>query len=324
MFVDGRYSVQAEAQVDKSVFAIEHLVDAPPAQWLEQHVKAAARSATIPGCTRAKAPSRFKAACAKAGAELVAVADNPIDALWSDRPAAPAAPVTLRDVKLAGESAADKLKRVQAELAQAARRRAGGVGCAEPGLDLQHPRRRRAAYAAGARLRAGAARGQADALPRARQARQPSARRARADRRRAQPRCAGSRSGQARRQDRLARPGERGRHPDPPDRRQWRQARARRRSDHADEGGEEPYRDRRHARGPQARRRGGRALSLLARARGAARQVDARSTRSRRWKASAATPACSRTSRFRPSPAPGRTGRSCITASRKARTGGSA
>ena len=118
LFVDGRYSVQAEAQVDKSVFAIEHLVDAPPAQWLEQHVASGGKIGYDPWLHTSESAERFKAACAKAGAALVAVKNNPIDALWSDRPAAPAAPVTLRDVKLAGESAADKLKRVQAELAK--------------------------------------------------------------------------------------------------------------------------------------------------------------------------------------------------------------
>ena len=46
----------------------------------------------------------------------MAVDDNPIDALWTDRPAPPAGPVSLRDIKFAGESAADKLKRIQAEL----------------------------------------------------------------------------------------------------------------------------------------------------------------------------------------------------------------
>ena len=46
----------------------------------------------------------------------MAVDDNPIDALWTDRPAPPAGPLTLRDIKFAGESATDKLKRIQAEL----------------------------------------------------------------------------------------------------------------------------------------------------------------------------------------------------------------
>jgi Xaa-Pro aminopeptidase len=116
LFVDGRYTVQADAQVDKSVFAIEHLVDTPPPQWLEQNVKRGAKLGYDPWLLTTEGADRFKAACAKSGAELVAVGDNPIDALWQERPAPPAAPVTLRDVKFAGENAADKLKRIQLEL----------------------------------------------------------------------------------------------------------------------------------------------------------------------------------------------------------------
>jgi Xaa-Pro aminopeptidase len=116
IFVDGRYTVQAEAQVDKSVFAIEHLVDTPPSQWLEQNVESGAKIGYDPWLHTTEGADRFKAACAKAGAELIAVVDNPIDALWQGRPAPPAAPVSLHDIKFAGESAADKLKRVQAEL----------------------------------------------------------------------------------------------------------------------------------------------------------------------------------------------------------------
>ena len=58
----------------------------------------------------------MRKACANAGAELVAVADNPIDALWTDRPGPPSAPVKLHDIKYAGESAAEKLRRIQAEI----------------------------------------------------------------------------------------------------------------------------------------------------------------------------------------------------------------
>ncbi len=56
VFVDGRYTVQAAAQIDTKLFSIEHLVDDPPEQWLEQNLKAAPSSATIPGCTRPRAP----------------------------------------------------------------------------------------------------------------------------------------------------------------------------------------------------------------------------------------------------------------------------
>ncbi|MEJ2623396.1 MAG: aminopeptidase P family protein [Pseudolabrys sp.] len=119
IFVDGRYTVQADAQVDKAVFAIEHLVETPPAQWLETHLAAGAKVGYDPWLHTTEGADRLRKACANAGAELVAVDDNPIDALWSDRPAPPSAPVKLHDIKFAGESAADKLRRIQAEVAKA-------------------------------------------------------------------------------------------------------------------------------------------------------------------------------------------------------------
>ncbi len=116
LFVDGRYTVQAAAQVDAKLFAIEHLADSPPEQWLEQNLKSGARLGYDPWLHTSENTEKLRKACATAGAELVAVDRNPIDALWSDRPAPPAGKVTLRDIKFAGESAADKLKRIQAEL----------------------------------------------------------------------------------------------------------------------------------------------------------------------------------------------------------------
>jgi len=116
VFVDGRYTVQADAQVDKAVFAIEHLVDTPPNQWLATTAKAGDRIGYDPWLHTSDGVERLQQACAEAGAALVAVESNPIDALWRDRPAPPAGKVTLRDIKLAGESAADKLRRVRAEL----------------------------------------------------------------------------------------------------------------------------------------------------------------------------------------------------------------
>jgi Xaa-Pro aminopeptidase len=116
LFVDGRYTVQAAAQIDAKLFSIEHLVDSPPEQWLEQHLKSGAKLGYDPWLHTTESAEKLKNACASAGAELVAVEANPIDALWSDRPAPPTGPVSLRDIKFAGESAADKLKRIQAEL----------------------------------------------------------------------------------------------------------------------------------------------------------------------------------------------------------------
>jgi Xaa-Pro aminopeptidase len=116
LFVDGRYTVQAAAQIDGKLFTIEHLVDSPPPQWLEQNLKSGAKLGYDPWLHTSESAEKLCKACGTAGAELVAVDSNPIDSLWTDRPAPPAGKVTLRDVKFAGESAADKLSRIQAEL----------------------------------------------------------------------------------------------------------------------------------------------------------------------------------------------------------------
>ena len=43
LFVDGRYTVQARDEVDTAAFAIAHLVEHPPAQWIEANLPAGAR-----------------------------------------------------------------------------------------------------------------------------------------------------------------------------------------------------------------------------------------------------------------------------------------
>ena len=116
LFVDGRYTVQASTQVDGNIFSIEHLVEHPPDQWLEQNLKNGAKLGYDPWLHTSEQVEKLRKACGTAGAELLAVDSNPIDAIWRDRPAPPAGKVTLRDIKLAGETATDKLKRIRAEM----------------------------------------------------------------------------------------------------------------------------------------------------------------------------------------------------------------
>jgi Xaa-Pro aminopeptidase len=116
VFVDGRYTVQAEAQVDGAIFSIEHLVERPLDQWLEQNLNRGTKIGYDPWLHTSEQTERLKKACTAAGAQLIALDTNPIDALWRERPPPPAGTVTLRDLKLAGESAPDKFKRVHAEM----------------------------------------------------------------------------------------------------------------------------------------------------------------------------------------------------------------
>jgi len=112
LFVDGRYTLQAAAQVDTQLFETHHLIDEPPARWIE--------TALTPGVVLGYDPwlhtphdiERLRVAAEKAGASLRAVAENPVDRAWSERPAAPIAPVVPHAERFAGESAQSKRTRI--------------------------------------------------------------------------------------------------------------------------------------------------------------------------------------------------------------------
>src|ERR1700740_2258734 len=79
LFVDGRYTLQAAKQVDAKAWTVESLVEPPPETWLAKHLKAGDRLGFDPWLHTSAAAERLAAACAKAGAELVAVESNPRD-----------------------------------------------------------------------------------------------------------------------------------------------------------------------------------------------------------------------------------------------------
>ncbi len=116
LFVDGRYTLQAAKQVDGNAWTVESLVDPPPETWLAKHLKAGDRLGFDPWLHTTAAAERMAAACAKAGAELVAVESNPIDSVWTERPPPPVAPVAVHGARFAGEAEAEKLNRIREEI----------------------------------------------------------------------------------------------------------------------------------------------------------------------------------------------------------------
>jgi Xaa-Pro aminopeptidase len=118
LFVDGRYTLEAKAQVDTSAFAIEHLVETPPSEWIAKNLKGG-NFGYDPLRTTIDGVENLKKACERAGAMLVPLPENPVDAIWSDRPAPPLSKVVLHDMRFAGESAENKIKRLQEELGKA-------------------------------------------------------------------------------------------------------------------------------------------------------------------------------------------------------------
>ena len=110
LFVDGRYTLQARTQVDTKNFAIHHISRMPPAKWVAANLDRGARLGFDPWLLTPRQVSRFEAACDAAGAKLVAVARNPIDAVWKNRPATPVSPVRPLAQRFTGRSSAHKRK----------------------------------------------------------------------------------------------------------------------------------------------------------------------------------------------------------------------
>jgi Xaa-Pro aminopeptidase len=116
VFVDGRYTLQAAKQVDHKAWSVEPLVDPPPENWLARHLVAGDRLGFDPWLHTSAAAERLAAACAKTGAELVAVDSNPLDSVWTERPPPPLAPVAVHGTQFSGEAEAEKLKRIRSEI----------------------------------------------------------------------------------------------------------------------------------------------------------------------------------------------------------------
>jgi Xaa-Pro aminopeptidase len=119
IFVDGRYTLQARSQVDTSAFEVQHLTEAPPADWLAGAIRAGQKIGFDPWLHTRSQVKTFREACARAEAELLACEPNPLDAVWADQPAPPLAPAAVHELRFAGKSSAEKRAEVAAELARA-------------------------------------------------------------------------------------------------------------------------------------------------------------------------------------------------------------
>jgi Xaa-Pro aminopeptidase len=120
LFVDGRYTLQAAAQVDTNLFEIRHLIEEPPPQWVSTNLTAGAVLGYDPWLHTQQEVERFRAATEKAGEELRVILENPLDRVWAEQPAAPIAPVVPHPERFSGESAQSKRTRLGHALQQEA------------------------------------------------------------------------------------------------------------------------------------------------------------------------------------------------------------
>lgn len=124
IFVDGRYTIQVREQVDAKLFEIRHLINEPPEEWIAKTLPKGAKLGFDPWLLTADTAKRYADAAAKAGAEMVPCADNPLDAVWPAQPAAPIAPVWPQDQRFTGRTAAEKRQLIARTLVDAGRQAA--------------------------------------------------------------------------------------------------------------------------------------------------------------------------------------------------------
>jgi Xaa-Pro aminopeptidase len=116
VFIDGRYTLQAEAEVEDGLFEHCHLTERPPHDWIADNLEAGGSLGYDPWLLTPGQAERYRAACKKARAALTATDGNPIDTVWADQPPPPVSPAQVHDDAFSGLSSAKKRGQVAVEL----------------------------------------------------------------------------------------------------------------------------------------------------------------------------------------------------------------
>ena len=112
---DGRYTLQAAAEVSAEY---EHVnsMETPLADWLRANVEPDTRIGFDPWLVTERTAETWRKAVEGRGGRLVPTSANPIDALWTDRPAPSPAPLSVQPDEYTGRSAAEKRTEIAAML----------------------------------------------------------------------------------------------------------------------------------------------------------------------------------------------------------------
>ncbi|MCW5736435.1 MAG: aminopeptidase P family protein [Enhydrobacter sp.] len=112
IFIDGRYTLAVRAQVDTDVFVPLQIPEESPEAWIVANLPKGGRLGFDPWLQTVDGHERFARAAARAGGSFVPVEQNPIDAVWRNRPAPPLAPVLPHPVEFAGETSEQRRRHI--------------------------------------------------------------------------------------------------------------------------------------------------------------------------------------------------------------------
>lgn len=107
IFVDGRYTLQVDNEIDRNIFTSFNSADTTPESWLSKQLADKSRVGYDPKLFGADSVKRLEKVLAKQQMQLVP-AHNLVDDIWDNRPLQPESAVFIHNVQYAGEEAASK------------------------------------------------------------------------------------------------------------------------------------------------------------------------------------------------------------------------
>ncbi len=115
VFTDGRYVLQLAAQTDPDVWERRHITEDPPPTWLTANAPRGAKIGYDPLLISEEGLGRYT----EAGLAMQPATRNPVDTVWTDRPAPPLAPAVPHSLEYAGRTATEKREQIAALLREA-------------------------------------------------------------------------------------------------------------------------------------------------------------------------------------------------------------
>ena len=119
LFTDGRYTIQAGRQLNPDCWQQKSSIKESVAAWLADNLKGGARVGFDPRLHRSAQIEALEKELSKSGLSMFPLEDNPVDAVWQDRPDPPCGTVVLHPPKYAGTTSQEKLRQVAGKIAKA-------------------------------------------------------------------------------------------------------------------------------------------------------------------------------------------------------------
>ncbi|CAM3130284.1 aminopeptidase P family protein [Vibrio rarus] len=117
IFIDGRYTVQVTKQTPSEIYSYQHLIQNPPISWIQDNLAKGSKVGIDPKMHSGRWLNAAKEKLAD-DYELVYVDNNPVDELWTGRPAVALSSLRLMDKQWVGVASQQKRTQIASLLKQ--------------------------------------------------------------------------------------------------------------------------------------------------------------------------------------------------------------